>query len=280
MAGPELRLHTLRRAVQCFRDTPGRIGRLIELQDADEALVAGDLHGNLENFRRLLARADLGNRPRRHLIVQELIHGPFRYPAGGDKSHQLVDLVAALKCQYPRQVHYLLGNHELAQSTARRIGKLELDLNQRFRDGVDSAYGPSAGEIYAIYLELFATIPLAVRTPNRVFLSHSLPSAGHLPEFDAAVLRRDSLAADLCPGGPVYALVWGRDLRPEVVEAFLRGVDADLLVTGHVPCDNGFELPGDRQVILDSLGHPAACLLFPTDRPLRRADLAASVTFL
>src|SRR5207302_5822715 len=26
---------------------------------------------------------------------QELIHGPFHYPSGGDKSHQLVDLLAA-----------------------------------------------------------------------------------------------------------------------------------------------------------------------------------------
>jgi hypothetical protein len=280
MAGPELRLHTLRRAVQCFRDTPGRSGRLIELQDADEVLVAGDLHGNLENFRRLLKRADLAGRPRRHLVVQELIHGPFHYPTGGDKSHQLVDLVAALKCQHPRQVHYLLGNHELAQATGRRIGKSELDLNDRFRAGVQTAYGGRAAEVYAVYRELFAAIPLAVRTPNRVFLSHSLPSAGHLPEFDPAVLRRDSTEADTCPGGPVYALVWGRDLRPEVVEAFLRRVDADLLVSGHIPCEGGFELPGERQVILDSLGHPAACLLFPTGRPLSRAELASAVTLL
>ena len=77
----------------------GRQGRFIELQDVDEVLVAGDLHGNLDNFKKLFELADLGQRPRRHFVLQELIHGPFRYPnSGGDQSHRLLDLVAeALK---------------------------------------------------------------------------------------------------------------------------------------------------------------------------------------
>src|SRR5262245_32336687 len=154
MSDPSRRLTTLRRAAEAFRNTPGRTGRLITLADATEVLVAGDLHGNLENFSRLLKRADLGAHPRRHLVVQELIHGPHRYPSGGDKSHQLVDLVAALKCQYPERVHYLLGNHELAQWTGLWIGKGDVDFNDVFREGVSSAYGSYAEEIYGAYLEL------------------------------------------------------------------------------------------------------------------------------
>ena len=70
MPGPELRLHTIRRAFQSFRDTPGRRGQVVSLDDADEVLVAGDLHGNQENFRRLLQLADLARAPRRHLVLQ------------------------------------------------------------------------------------------------------------------------------------------------------------------------------------------------------------------
>jgi hypothetical protein len=277
MPGPELRLHTLRRAAQAFLDTPGRSGRTVVLQDVEDVLVAGDLHGNLENFRRLLNLADLARHPRRHLVLQELIHGPFRYPAGGDKSHQLVDLVAALKCQHPRQVHYLLGNHELAQANNRPVSKDDRDLNQLFREGVATAYGPRGAEVYAVYLELFAVIPAAVRTPNRVYLSHSLPSMGHLLELSPAHLERDSTAADLCPGGAVHSLVWGRDLRPETASLFLGKVGADLLITGHVPCENGFATPNERQIVLDSLGCPAAYCLFPADRPLTHAELTACV---
>jgi hypothetical protein len=280
MPDPDRLLRTLRRAAQAFRDTPGRRGRVVSLDGAADVLVSGDLHGNLDNFRRLLAEADLARNPRRHFVLQEVIHGPFHYPAGGDKSHQLLDLVAALKCQYPARVHFLPGNHELAQATRRRIAKNELDLNDLFREGVGTAYGARAAAVYAAYLELFAVAPLALRTPNRVFLSHSLPSAARLPHFDPAVLERDSTEADLLPGGSVYALVWGRDTRPETAAAFLRKVDADLLITGHLPCDRGFDLPNQQQVVLDSLGNPAGYCLFPADRPLSHAELVGCVSTL
>jgi hypothetical protein len=277
MPGPELRLQTLRRATEHFRNAPGRRGRVVQLQDVDEVLVAGDLHGNLENFRRLLHKADLAKRPRRHLVVQELIHGPYHYPTGGDKSHQLVELIAALACQHPRQVHYLLGNHELAQMTNRRVIKNEGDLNALFLEGVRSAHGANADAVYAALMELFAALPVALRAPNRVWLSHSLSSAGHLLELSPADLERESAPADLRPGGAVYALVWGRDYRAETAELFLGKVGADLIITGHVPCESGFAAPNDRQLVLDSLGSPASYCLFPTDHPLTHAELLACV---
>jgi hypothetical protein len=278
MPDPQRLLRTLAQAVRSFRDTPGRTGRLVRLQDVADVLVAGDLHGNLDNFRRVLDTADLPSHRQRHLILQELIHGPFRYPAGGDKSHQLLDLLAALKCQYPSRVHLLLGNHELSQGTHRRIAKDDVDFNELFREGVGTAYGRHAASVYAAYLELFTVVPLAVRTPNRVFLSHSLPGASRLGRFDPAVLERDEHGAeDLKLGGGVHALVWGRDTTAETAAAFLGKVDADLLVTGPIPCDQGFALPNDRQVILDCMGTPACYCLFPADRPLTHQELVGCI---
>jgi hypothetical protein len=281
MPDPDRLLHTLRQAARAFRATPGRRGRVVHPEGAEDVLAAGDLHGNLENFKLLLRRADLGNHPRRHLVLQELVHGPHQYPAGGDKSHQALDLLAALKCQYPERVHLLLGNHELSQWTNRRIAKEEGELTTLFRRGVETAYGPRAAEVYAAYVDLFAAVPLAVRTPNRVFLSHSLPSAPRLLTFRFEVLERDAAEdTDLLPGGSVHSLVWGRDPRSETVAAFLAKVDADLLVTGHIPCDQGFEVPNDRQLILDCAGVPACCCLFPADRPLTHDDLLRCVATL
>jgi hypothetical protein len=278
MPDPDRILATLRRAIQHFRDTPGRRGRVVSLQGVSDVFVSGDLHGNLENFRQLLNRANLAQNPQRHFVLQEVIHGPFHYPAGGDKSHQLLDLLAALKCQFPRQVHFLLGNHELAQYTQRRIAKSDLDLNECFREGVGTAYGGRAAEVYAIYQELLGIVPLALWTPNRILLSHSLPPASRLDDFAPAALEHDeSTESDLVPGGSVHSLVWGRDTRGETAAAFLAKMDADLLISGHVPCDNGFETPNDRQLILDSLGTPACYCLFPTDRPLTLADLVQNV---
>ncbi|SRR5579884_928931 len=274
-------LTTLRRAIQLFRDTPGRKGRVVSLQGAAEVLATGDLHGSLENFRLILAKANLGQTPQRHLVLQEVIHGPFEYPAGGDKSHQLLDLMAALKCQYPRQVHFLPGNHELAQITHRRVCKGDHDLNASFEQGVRTAYGERAGEVLSCYQQLFNAAPLAVRTANRVFLSHSLPPGSRLTCFNPARLECDEPAAeDLHKGGTIYDLLWGRDTRPETVAAFLQKVDADLLITGHIPCDRGFDAPNDRQLILDSMETPAACCLFPAARPLSHAELLACVIIL
>lgn len=274
MPDAERILTTLRRALQHFRDTPGRRGRFVALEGVSEVFVGGDLHGNLENFRRLLPLANLAQNPQRHFVLQEVIHSPYHYPAGGDKSHQLLDLLAALKCQFPRQVHFLLGNHELAQYTQRRISKGDSDLNQSFREGVGTAYGARAAEVYAVYLELLALVPVALRTPNRILLSHSLPPASKMEAFDPAALEREvSSEADLLPGGSVHSVVWGRDTRAETVAAYLAKMDADLLISGHVPCDNGFDTPNDRQLILDSLGCPACYCLFPTERPLALAEL-------
>ncbi len=279
MPDPTRLLTTLARAREASLDTPGRTGHLVALTDAAEVLVAGDLHGNLENFRRLLQLADLANQPQRHLVLQELIHGPHRYPEGGDRSHQLLDVVAALKCQYPRQVHLLPGNHELAQWTNRRIGKEEeVDLLDQFWQGVWQAYGDHAEEVYLAYLALFAVLPMAVRTANRVFISHSLPSALRVEHFDPAVLLLEEFPeSELIPGGSIYSLLWGRDTQPSTARRFLEKVDADWLLTGHIPCEHGFAVPNDWQIILDSLGSPAGYCLVATDRPLQHSDLINAV---
>jgi hypothetical protein len=226
----------------------------------------------------MLKVADLGSRPRRHLVLQEVIHGKSRYADGSDKSHQLLDLIAALKCQFPQRVHFLPGNHELSQLTNRLIGKGDEDLNDLFRHGVDVAYKDHAQAIYDAYMHLIAVSPLVVRTPNRVYISHSVPSAQRLESFDPAVLERDDFRQeDLLPGGAVHSLVWGRTTSEEHALAFLQKVDADWLITGHVPQDQGFGIPNSRQVIVDAQGSAACYCLVPCDTQLSLDELRGMV---
>jgi hypothetical protein len=279
MPDPQRMLTTLQQAARWFRATPGRVGRFTRLPAGAEVLVGGDLHGSVENFRLLLKVADLVQQPQRHLVFQEAAHGPFAYPNdGGDKSHQLIDLIAALKCKFPTQVHYLLGNHELAQWQGQRIAKGDIDQNQWFQLGVEMAYGEHAGAIYAAYLELFESADLALRTDNRVFLSHTYPSAKNLPRWELSVLERPTLEAeDMKLGGAVHSLLWNRDHSQANVEAFLQKVDADWIITGHIPCDEGYVVPNDRQLILNASETPACYCLFPTDRPVTLEELVQMV---
>ena len=279
MPAPDRMLTHLRQAVALIRATPGRRGHTVALENCTEVLVTGDLHGHVAHFQTLLKTADLANHPSRHFVMQEVIHGKFRYPKGGDKSHQLVDLFAALKGQFPRQVHYVPGNHELAQWTNRPVIKADENQNALFREGVNEAYGPTFGpQIYAAYLELFQACPVALRAPNGVLISHSLPAVRSLAMFDPARLERDTYAEeDLQPGGTVHSLLWGRDTTPDAVTNFLRKMGCDLLVSGHIACNEGFAVPNDRQVIVDCAESPGGYVFFPTDHPLTHAELVACV---
>jgi len=279
MPAPDRMLTHLRQALTLVRATPGRRGHVVDLQNCTEVLVAGDMHGHVGNFQALLRTADLANHPTRHFVMQELIHGNYHYPSGGDKSHQLVDLFAALKGQFPKQVHYVPGNHELAQWTGRKVLKADLDLNALFEEGVRTAYGPQFGpEIYQTYLTLFQALPVALRAPNGVLVSHSLPAARVMALFDPARLERDVYGeVDVQPGGSVHSILWGRDTTPANVEAFLRKMGAELLVSGHIASETGFDVPNDRQVIVDCAESPAGYVLFPADRPLTHAELVGCV---
>jgi calcineurin-like phosphoesterase family protein len=270
MPDPHKIIITVRRAAELFRATPGRQGSVVALDTADEVLVVGDLHGNVPVFRRILNIVALAQNPGRHLVLQELAHGSRLYPdGGGDKSHQLIDLVSALKCQYPERVHLILGNHELSEVTNRPIAKDGVYLNDLFRRGIETAYGAMATEVMKAYHDLFLALPLAARTPNRVFLCHTIPDYYDLDRLDVEILKTIAWPPEsLLRGGTVYAMTWGRDTTPETLDRFAAMVDADWFITGHQPCDEGFRRANHRQIIIDGTDpYPAYCL-FPTHEPV------------
>ena len=280
MPDPQKVLATVHKATEFFRSTPGRRGGLITLDgSADEVLIVGDLHGNIPAFRHVLLAADLANKPGRHLVLQELVHGIRHYPDDkGDKSHQLVDIVSALKCQFPHRVHLILGNHELSELTGRPIAKGGLALNALFRQGIGTAYGSMGDEIYAAYLKLFAALPLAIRTPNRVFLCHTIPDPLDLDEFDATIFEADTWSAEaMARHGAVYAITWGRNTDPDNADKFAELVDADWFITGHQPCDDGFRQANHRQIIIDGTEpYPTYCL-FPAKEAMTIESLLKCV---
>jgi hypothetical protein len=272
MPDPEKVLAMLRRATELTRSTPGAVGHAVTLRsgEVDDVMVVGDLHGHVDVFAAALKLADLAKHPRRHLVVQELAHDTRIDPDEGevDRSHRLIDVVAALKCQHPARVHYLMGNHELSELTGRSISKKGFALNALFRAGVEADY-PGQGEAFAgAYGGLFAALPLMIRLPNRVMICHTVPDGRDLDAFDLAVLEQAELPAGaMARGGTVYALTWGRDTSEETAERFAAITDADLFVCGHQPCDEGFRQGSARQVIVDGTYPIPACVLVDARGP-------------
>lgn len=270
MPDPLKLLATIRRAAASSRATAGRAGAVVSLDaSADDVIVLGDLHGHLHVLAELLKVAALDRHPGRHLVLQEPTHDTRVDPDRGDvdRSHRTIDLICALKCQYPDRVHVILGNHELSEFTGRSISKKGVALNSLFRQGVEADYAGHADAIVAAYHDFFRAMPLAVRTPNRVFVCHTIPDGPDLDRFDLEVLRTGHWPPEsLSRGGSVYALTWGRDTSPETVDRFAALVEADLFVTGHQPCDDGFQNPNPRQLILDGTDpYPSYCLFRAND---------------
>ncbi|MGW8258300.1 MAG: metallophosphoesterase, partial [Thermoguttaceae bacterium] len=198
--------------------TPGRHGNMVVLTKAmaDEVLITGDLHGNRENFNLIKKMAALDAHPRRHLVLQELCHGGPTYAQNnGCMSHTILEDAVILKNKYPRQVHIILGNHELAELTDYPIQKNGQLLNVQFRLGLQHMYGAAAEKIRQSYLPFIQTCPLAVRLPQNEFLSHSIPENCDSQTFDAGVFQHDIDFHQLHEDSPLFQLVWGRDFRYE-----------------------------------------------------------------
>ncbi len=281
MPDPKKIQATIERAATLFRGTPGRTGSVVATDSADEVLVVGDLHGHLHTFSRVLKIADLDRNPARHLVLQELVHDPRVDPDAGqiDRSHRLVDLVCALKCQYPDRVHLILGNHELSEFTGRSISKKGFALNALFRQGVEADYGlDSTDALLAAYSTLFQALPLAIRTPNRVFLCHTIPDSRDLETLDLELLDSGVWPPEsLLRGGTVYAMTWGRDTSAEAADRFASMVDADWFLIGHHRLEEGFRQANPRVIILDGTDPNPAYCLFSAREPVTIDRLLACV---
>jgi hypothetical protein len=221
--------------------------QVVELPAEGEVWMTGDLHDHRTNFAKLIAAADLGNNPQRHVILHELIHGDHFDPNGAEDSWQMLYRAAEFKCEHPNQVHFLLANH------GEGIMKAGLSVCEAFNDGVARDFGDRATLVTVAITEFLLTLPLAIRCPNGLFFCHSLPTDDQIAAFDFGVFDRPLSPTDYRRRtGPVYQLIWGRNTSPAGVEIFADKVSARIVVTGHQPQDSGYLVNSDRHLIIAS----------------------------
>ncbi len=270
---------TFRKAVQTNLSAPGREGSVVVLHPelAGEVMVTGDIHGNRRNFNAIRKIAQLDQNPRRHLILQEVCHGGPTYPNGGCMSHLILEDVARLVVQFPGRVHFILGNHELAEMTDYPIQKNKQMLNIKFRLGLQHMYGPATEKIRQASCEFIGSCPVAVRLPGGVFISHSVPENADSNRFDTSVLLREVDRSEYFGRSGIFELVWGRDYRAENAKAFAEQVGAQVLINGHEPCPEGYSTPNPTQVILDCCNDRASYVILTTDQDWTQEQIVQRV---
>lgn len=267
----------LREAARLNREDPLLRGSLMVFPNYGQLVMTGDLHGHRRNFQKLQRFCDLEHFAPRHVILHELIHEELPSYTAPDTSYELLIEAAKWKCEFPDQVHFLLSNHELAQLTNSEISKNGRIVTQAFDESVRAAYARDGEDVLAAIHDLIRSYPLAGRTPNRVFVAHSLPGARELPTFDPTLFFRVPREEDLRDGGSAHALVWGRYQTESVVNSLREMLDADFFICGHQPQEMGYDVLHERMIILASDHNHGVFLTLDLSKPVTLDSLTRNI---
>lgn len=248
---PEVVIGLFSRATRIGLENPDRRGSCCHMPAKGRLLMTGDLHDHVLNYQRIVRLADLDADKDNHLILHEVIHGEHKID-GRDHSIRMLARVASLVAQYPGQVHVMLGNHELAQVSGSDILKGGHSSVELYDQGIDFIFDEDAEAVRKAMAQFIRSMLLAVRCPNGVFCSHSLPSPYDLDEFDPQIIDRIPTDEDMEHGGSAYCMVWGRGHTEALAEDLAEDWDTRLFLMGHQPVDFGYELEGNSMIILNS----------------------------
>jgi hypothetical protein len=237
-------------AAAALRASPCRRGSRVRLPARGRLLTTGDLHDNHEHLLKIVHLARLDASPDHHVVLHEIVHSDVLVN-GLDLSHRMLIRVAQLVVSHPRQVHVLLGNHELAQMTGQRVSKGAGDSVELFNEGLAFAFGDDWRTVAEAVNGFIAAMPLAAGTDSGLLCAHSLPRT--LDDFDPEVLDRELSDGDYAGStGSAYRMVWGRGFGEPELEALARCWGVGLFVLGHEHVANGLVARGKRLVVLNS----------------------------
>ena len=152
-------------------------GKLIELPKEGKAVVVTDLHGNLNDYNRYIGIWEKyrDNDNNTHFILTgDFIH------AMGIKDDKSIDILESVKYNWEnsKKFHVLLGNHEWSTISSVSIFKGGLNQSLNFKGLLKDRFRDQWQKKLEEYQDFFKKLPIAVKTDNKVFISH----AG-LPKF-------------------------------------------------------------------------------------------------
>jgi serine/threonine-protein phosphatase PP1 catalytic subunit len=151
----------------------------------------------------------------------------------------------------------LLGNHEWSHLTLRPVYKSGIDQridfeekvrktfsNKLIRDRFANKWQRKMGE----YRNFFESLPIAVKTDNKVFISHAGPS-NHIKSLHDVINITDNGYNNL----KLDDLLWKRysDFTEEELNQFMKNLGCNVHIVGHTIVD-GIKIVGKRQLIVSS----------------------------
>jgi protein phosphatase len=112
--------------------------RLVKIEAFGEALVIGDLHGDLQSLTVILQSSQFIEKMRKTKDVTLVFLGD--YGDRGEKSPETYYMILRLKLAFPRQVVLLRGNHEAPEDLLGVPHDLPVQFQNRFGQESKRAY--------------------------------------------------------------------------------------------------------------------------------------------
>lgn len=154
-------------------------GHVAHIEGPGALYVCSDLHGNLEDFHRVVERFESED-DSALLFLGDLFHGPdataeqwpHRYAFLGDHyddhSAELFRAISALMRRHPRRVTSLLGNHDHAHVGGPRVSKFHTD------EASVTEAALTTTEVAALR-DMLRKLPLIAVTPCGAAFTHACP---------------------------------------------------------------------------------------------------------
>ncbi|HUT17376.1 MAG TPA: metallophosphoesterase family protein, partial [Acidobacteriota bacterium] len=245
------------RTSDLLRGESGKIGnlnvseRLVKLEPLGEAVVIGDLHGDLESLVSILESSGFTQKMARRKDAILIFLGD--YGDRGAYSAEVYYAVLTLKLAFPEQIVLLRGNHEGPEDLLASPHDLPMQFQFRFKEKWKTAYSKIR--------ELFAYLYNAVLVEERYLMVHGglSPSINSIQDLAHANMTHpeqefleDLLWSD--PNDMVKDVLHsprgaGKLFGKKVTENALKKMNAKILIRGHEPCEEGFKINHDGKVL-------------------------------
>jgi protein phosphatase len=249
-------IETVDKAMSLLRNENGQIGnltvvnRLVKLEPLGEALVIGDLHGDLESLIIILQTSGFVEKMEKTKEATLIFLGD--YGDRGDKSAEIYYVILKLKLAFPEQVVLLRGNHEAPKDLLGYPHDLPFQFQNRFGEDWKRAYENTRA--------LFAYLYNAVFVEDRYLMVHGgvSPQIRSLRDIaQAQENHNEAVLEDLLWSDPDENLQGisssprgaGHFFGKSVTEEVLGKLNAKILIRGHESSDIGFKINHDGKVL-------------------------------
>jgi protein phosphatase len=227
------------------------LGRLVKIEPSGEALIVGDLHGDLESLIQILHESDVLQKMNQASDLMLIFLGD--YGDRGDYSAEVYYVVSKLKLQYPGQIVLMRGNHEgpkdlmpsphdLPTQLQTRFGEKWSDAYARTRDLFEYLY--NAVIVEGRYLMVHGGLPQQVKTAKDLAYAQTSRSNHELLED---ILWSDpiEMVEGVYPSPRGAGNLFGKSVTTEI----LRRFKVKIVIRGHEPCEEGFKFNHGGKVL-------------------------------